>query len=81
MLDVALPTVKKTWLSIYGRVDDHIPELVAGPDPSGLTDGRRGREKRRGVLAYLRNHPEELRPVAVEAGKALERSRGAGRRR
>jgi DNA-binding CsgD family transcriptional regulator len=69
MLGVALPTIKKTWLSIYGRVDDHIPDLV-GPERSGLTDGRRGREKRRGVLAYLRNHPEELRPVSVESGKS-----------
>ncbi len=64
ILSISLPTVKKTWLSIYNRVEDHIPDLIAVLEPTALTNGRRGREKRRGVLAYLRNHPEELRPTS-----------------
>ena len=70
MLRVSLPTIKKTWLSIYSRVDDRIPDLIAGIEQSGLRNGRRGREKRRNLLAYLRNHPEELRPVLVKSGKS-----------
>lgn len=61
-LRVSLPTVKKMWLSIYNRVAQHAPELMAG-DGESATDGKRGKEKRRRLLAYLQNHPEELRPV------------------
>lgn len=61
-LGVSLPTVKKMWLSIYDRVAEHAPELITGDSESGA-DGKRGKEKRRRLLAYLQNHPEELRPV------------------
>jgi hypothetical protein len=60
MLGTSLPAVKKTWVSIYRRVEDHLPELI--PDP--LPASGRGREKRRSLLAYLREHPEELRPIS-----------------
>ena len=87
-LEISLPTIKKMWVSIYNRVEDHRPALIAetddppvrnarvmaaGADPgravaglleSGASAGSRGREKRRRLLAYLRQHPEELRPVA-----------------
>ncbi|HEY0703107.1 MAG TPA: hypothetical protein VGD60_10095 [Candidatus Acidoferrales bacterium] len=61
-LGVSLPTVKKMWLSIYDRVAEHSPELMA---TAGKIDGetKRGKEKRRRLLAYLQDHPEELRPV------------------
>jgi hypothetical protein len=61
-LGVSLPTVKKMWLSIYDRVTEHAPELMAGDDESAA-EGKRGKEKRRRLLAYLENHAEELRPV------------------
>lgn len=63
-LGVSLPTVKKTWLSIYGRVAECEPEWIA--DYSQADDGAsgRGKEKRRRLLAYLRDCPEELRPVS-----------------
>jgi hypothetical protein len=67
-LRLSLPTVKKMWLSIYDRVAEHAPELIAG-DAESSVDGKRGKEKRRRLLAYLQNHPEELRP-------ALRRSDG-----
>jgi hypothetical protein len=59
-LDVSLPTVKKTWLSIYDRVSQHVPELF---DDSAIAGTKRGKEKRRRLLAYLEEHPEELRPT------------------
>ena len=61
-LDVSLPTVKKMWLSIYGRVGQCVPELLVDEVNSGA-DSKRGKEKRRRLLAYLQDHPEELRPV------------------
>jgi len=61
-LNVSLPTVKKMWLSIYERVAARIPEWMA-EDAQSAADSKRGKEKRRRLLAYLQDHPEELRPV------------------
>jgi hypothetical protein len=61
-LKVSLPTVKNMWLSIYERVSEIAPELIAGNAKIGA-DNKRGKEKRRHLLAYLQDHPEELRPV------------------
>ncbi len=61
-LRLSVATIKKMWVSIYRRMADSEPELI--PD-SALTESgasERGREKRRSVLAYVREHPEELRP-------------------
>ena len=63
-LETSLSVVKKMWVSIYRRVEDYRPELVASPLPSDMPASGRGREKRRRLLAYLREHPEELRPVS-----------------
>ncbi len=60
----SVPAIKKSWASIYRRVADHLPELVRDnlqPDVGGAP---RGREKRRDLLSYLRDHPEELRPIS-----------------
>lgn len=62
-LNVSLPTVKKMWLSIYERVSENAPELIAGNAKIGA-ENKRGKEKRRHLLAYLQDHPEELRPVS-----------------
>lgn len=59
---ISLPAVKKTWLSIYGRVSKQLPSIF----PNGVAipeDGERGREKKQHLIAYLRDHPEELRPA------------------
>jgi hypothetical protein len=64
MLGTSLPAVKKLWVSIYQRVEDCLPELIPDPLRSDLPLSGRGREKRRRLLAYLREHPEELRPVS-----------------
>jgi len=59
-LHLATDTVKARWRGIYGRVAERAPELL--PQGEGA-DLKRGAEKRRHLLHYLRHHPEELRPV------------------
>lgn len=59
VLHVSLATVKKRWEAVYDRVADVVESLTL---PTNVTIGRRGAEKRRRLLAYLREHPEELRP-------------------
>ena len=76
MLGISLPAVKKLWVSIYRRVEGGLPELIADPLPSDIPASGRGREKRRRLLAYLRDHPEELRPVS-EASRSPQSS-GSG---
>ena len=63
-LDISIPAIKKTWASIYRRVADHMPELVPDAFQSDAGGAPPGKEKRRELLGYLREHPEELRPVA-----------------
>ena len=64
MLGTSLPAVKKMWVSIYRRVENYLPELFPEPLRSDIPASGRGREKRRHLLAYLREHPEELRPFS-----------------
>ena len=62
---VSLATVKKTWRSIYDRVAVRSPELV--PGNANEASNRRGKEKKQRLIAYLREHLEELRPVSRKA--------------
>jgi len=77
-LGIAQPTVKSRWRAIYDRVAALLPELVSHPEE---TRGTRGKEKRRRVLEYLRQHPEELRPSLVKRPRLVCRDvvRRAGR--
>jgi DNA-binding CsgD family transcriptional regulator len=70
-IGTSLSTVKKTWLSIYERVAARLPELL--PKNSSLEKGtpKRGRDKKQHLIAYLREHREELRPVSR---KVLQRA-------
>lgn len=69
LLGVSASTIKKMWLSIYGRAATslrarrlgNIDDAELGRDGPTL---RRGKEKRRQLLAYLYEHPEELRPIS-----------------
>lgn len=58
-LALSVPTVKSHWRAIHERTARVDPELVdgAGLDPR---PGARGPEKRRRLLDYLREHPEEI---------------------
>lgn len=61
-LSISLSAVKKMWLSIYERVSTHLPSLL--PSRASMPEGsERGREKKQRLIAYLREHPEELRPA------------------
>ena len=53
-------SVKKRWAGIYAR----FAQVFPGRLPVS-SDGSRGAEKRRTLLAYLRDRPEELRPYGA----------------
>jgi hypothetical protein len=62
-LHVSLATVKMRWRAIYDRVEQIEPGLF--PELAERQgESSRGREKRRHILEYVRDHPEELRPFA-----------------
>jgi hypothetical protein len=63
-LDVSVFTVKNTWRSIYNRAAACMPELFLEPPHVDVRISERGKEKKRHLLTYLRDHPEELRPVS-----------------
>jgi hypothetical protein len=60
-LGLSVEATKKRWLSIFARVDQYLPEVLS---QTGVDGDRRGPQKRHRVLAYIRTHPEELRPFA-----------------
>ena len=62
--------IKKLWRTVHERAVDAMPQLFGD---AAWTEGTRGPEKRRTLLQYLRQHPEELRPYAA----APDRSRAA----
>jgi hypothetical protein len=62
-LGVSVHGLKKLWRGIYERIERQMPEFFG--DAVGEDDGKRGPEKRRQVLAYVRQRPEELRPWAA----------------
>jgi hypothetical protein len=65
-LGLSLTGVKKRWTSVFERTIDLRPNLFPGLDgsaPDGNDRHKRGRQKRHHVLAYVRSHPEELRPT------------------
>jgi len=57
-LGLSLSTVKARWRSLLARIEHAKPEWSA-PDGNGAA---RGPQRRHRVLAYCREHPEELRP-------------------
>lgn len=62
-LGLHLGTIKKRWISLFDRVTDAHLGLL--PDFSVAHGQKRGPQKRHRVLAYVRAHPEELRPFDV----------------
>jgi len=61
---ISLSAVKKAWHSIYERVCTQDPELIPASTSCGEGIAERGKTKKQRLLAYLRDHPEELRPAA-----------------
>ena len=75
-------TVKNTWRSIYNRAASRLPNLFPDHPQADPRLSQRGKEKRRFLLAYLREHPEELRPVSrklLQQAAAQHRISGSGR--
>jgi len=61
-LDISAPAVAMRWRSIYARVTAQVPSVLrAGPNASPSV---RGKEKRRRIVAFVDDHPEEIRPYA-----------------
>lgn len=63
-LGISLSTVKKTWRSVYDRVAGCLPDLIPGNSHPNGENLRRGKDKKQRLIAYLREHLEELRPVS-----------------
>jgi hypothetical protein len=74
MLSISLSAVKKLWISVHRRMEDRLPELISQTDTSEIPSIRRGKEKRRQLLAWLREHPEELRPFSKKLVEAQSTS-------
>lgn len=51
------------WRSIYARVAERVPSWLDAEASAG--SAARGKEKRRRVIAFVSEHPEELRPYPV----------------
>jgi DNA-binding CsgD family transcriptional regulator len=62
-LGISHSAIKKTWLLIYERVSAYLPVFSPNHEPAEGAN-ERGKEKKQRLLAYLREHPEELRPAA-----------------
>lgn len=74
-LSISPWTVKKRWHAIYERVADVDRELLPRPIAYGPHATSRGPERRRRLLNYLRQHPEELRPFEPPShGRRNERT-------
>jgi len=58
-LGIRYDTVRQSWHAIYQRIEQIDAFLLPGDKPG---DGRRGDEKRRVLIEYMRQHREELRP-------------------
>jgi hypothetical protein len=63
-LHVSIWTVKKRWQKIYARVEQVIPGLLFPAQQMGGSTPGQPSERRRHLLAYLRQHLEEIRPRA-----------------
>jgi DNA-binding NarL/FixJ family response regulator len=63
-LGVSLSAIKQTWRSIYRRVVTRNPELIPSDSQEGREGSTRGRNKKQHLIAYLREHRQELRPVS-----------------
>lgn len=63
-LGISPETVKKAWRRIYERVVVCVPDLIPLDSAAENGTSERGKEKKQRLLRYLRDHPEELRPVS-----------------
>jgi hypothetical protein len=62
-LGVSLSGVKKAWQRIYERVAECNPDLIPEKSDNRRKIPERGKTKKQKLLAYLREHMQELRPA------------------
>lgn len=62
-LGVSRAAIKKGWSAIYERASFLFPNSISNGNDDGGSQAR-GKQKRHHLLAYLREHPEELRPIS-----------------
>ena len=60
-LGITIAAVSLRWRSIYNRIAEHASSVLQREESS---NGARGQEKRRKVIGFVNEHPEELRPHA-----------------
>jgi hypothetical protein len=69
-LNISFAGVKKRWLRIFEQFRESAPDSL-GKDLGERGDGKRGMEMRQSVIAYVRDHPQELHPFSrLAAGGA-----------
>jgi hypothetical protein len=81
-LHMSLPAIKKRWSSLFDHIADaRIVMIPEGADYGTDRGGAlvRGKQKRHYVIAYVRSHPEELRPYESRSPAGLNRARTARR--
>jgi hypothetical protein len=77
ILGVSCGAVKARWRSIFARIEKTMPELVSDEWSRDV----RGLQKRHRVIAYVRDHPVEVRPYDWETeGRATRRLEGTTER-
>lgn len=64
-LEISLSAVKKTWRSIYTRVQDSATGILPPVPEDHIESLDRGKGKKHVILSYVREHPEELRPISM----------------
>lgn len=74
-LSISPHTLKRCWRTIFDRALLAAPLIFGSLAEPRDTPGVRGQEKRRHLLQYLRDHPQELRPFDL---RNKERSRSKG---
>jgi len=64
-LEISLSAVKKAWRSVYDRVGRSAIRVLP-KDSDDSQYGERGKGKKHRLLTYIREHPEELRPISFK---------------
>lgn len=67
-LGLSVSSVKKRWSTVYQRIEMALPDLLPKAERGSANDSR-GAQKRHRVLAYVRDHPEEVRPFRWYPGR------------
>jgi hypothetical protein len=75
-LAISISAIKKAWSSIYAKIDRAALGIFG--NTSDGASGDRGKEKKQKVLAYIRTHPEELRPVDLKLVKRIRKKSSGG---